>query len=102
MIEKVIIYWRDIPSQVLLRRGRTKAKALLSERFQDAIDRAAMRARKADAAAYIEEWRRERTEMECEGDLDECAKAQVALIEADFPHEKLEAFIRNHALKPDA
>lgn len=86
----------------MLKRGRAKGKALLSERFQDAIDRAAMRARKSDAAAYIEEWRRERSEIECEGDLDECAHAQVALVEAEFPHERLEAFIRNHGVKPDA
>jgi hypothetical protein len=38
-----VIYWRDIPAQVILRFGRTSAKRELPARFQEAIDRAAMR-----------------------------------------------------------
>ena len=44
MVKKIIIYWRDIPSQVIFQRGRTREKAMLGSRFQEAIDRAAMRA----------------------------------------------------------
>ena len=38
----VTIYWRDIPAQVTAQRGRSREKALLDARFQDAIDRAAL------------------------------------------------------------
>ena len=38
----VTIYWRDIPAQVTAQRGRSREKALLDARFQDAIDRAAI------------------------------------------------------------
>jgi len=44
MAKKTIIFWRDIPSQVVVKEGRTKAKTQLSKRFMVAIDRAAMRA----------------------------------------------------------
>ena len=44
MAKSTIIYWRDIPSQVVVKQGRTSAKAQLSKRFMEAIDKAAMRA----------------------------------------------------------
>ena len=37
-----IVYWRDIPAQVIVGKGRSGAKAPLPERFEQAIDRAAM------------------------------------------------------------
>ena len=49
-MKKILVFWRDIPAQVLVRRGRDKAKVMLSNRFQVAIDRAAMRAAAAAAA----------------------------------------------------
>ena len=33
MAELIVVYWRDIPAQVIVRRGRTAAKRQLSERF---------------------------------------------------------------------
>ena len=44
MAEKVVVYWRDIPAQVIVKAGRKTAKRQLPERFEQAIDRAAMRA----------------------------------------------------------
>ena len=41
MVNLILISWRDIPSQVIVQRGRTREKAMLSARFQEAIDRAA-------------------------------------------------------------
>ena len=40
-------------------KGRSAARAQLSERFQEAIDAAAMRAGLIGTDAYLEEWRRE-------------------------------------------
>lgn len=45
-IKKITIFWRDIPSQILIQRGRKRKKKMLEHRFQEAIDRAAMRAGK--------------------------------------------------------
>ena len=44
MAQLIVVYWRDIPAQVIVKRGRVTAKRQLTERFEKAIDRAAMRA----------------------------------------------------------
>lgn len=93
MAKLYTVYWRDIPAQVIAKRGRESVKVPLSQRFQVAIDRAAMRAGKGTSDAYLAEWRREprncgedlRGEAESEarrlegaysdGDLDRLAKA---------------------------
>ena len=46
MAKMTTVYWRDIPAQVIVKKGRESAKVMLSQRFQEAIDRAAMRAGK--------------------------------------------------------
>lgn len=95
MAERVIVYWRDIPSQVILKQGRLKGKALLSEKFQEAIDKAAIRAGKAGTDDYVAEWHRVTSTVEVGADLDEAARQAVALLEAQFPPEVLEQVIRN-------
>ena len=57
MVKQIIIYWRDIPSQVIAQRGRKREKAVLSQRFQEAIDRAAMRSNAHDTDSYLADWR---------------------------------------------
>lgn len=94
MAERVIVYWRDLPSQVILKKGRLKGKALLSEKFQEAIDKAAIRAGKAGTDDYVAEWHRVTSEVEVGADLDEAARQEVALLEAQFPDEILEQVIR--------
>ena len=68
-VKKTLIYWRDIPSQVILQRGRTREKAMLSARFQEAIDRAAMRAGKGSSDAYMSEWDRRVSRIESDDQL---------------------------------
>ncbi len=95
MAKRIIIYWRDIPSQVLAQRGRTREKVRLSERFQEAIDRAAMRAGKGSSDAYLEEWRREASA--CEGDdLQAIAVAEAKRLESEYSDERLLELIRGH------
>ena len=95
----VTIYWRDIPSQVTVQEGRKRAKKLLDARYQEAIDRAAMRAKKIDTDSYLDDWRRVNTKAD--GDLDELLASTVAKIDAEFTDEKLDTFIRNKGLDPD-
>ena len=56
MAKSTIIYWRDIPSQVVVKQGRKSAKAQLSKRFMEAIDKAAMRAGRQGSKEYLEDW----------------------------------------------
>ena len=62
MARMTVVYWRDIPAQVIVKKGRSAAKAKLAERFEHGIDRAAMRAGRGGSDAYMEDWRRENEE----------------------------------------
>lgn len=86
-MQRIDILWRDIPSQVLIKRGRDRGKYLLSARFQEAIDRAAMRAGKGGSDAYLDEWRRVSTAIEAEGALADIAAQLGQEIEAQYSDE---------------
>src|SRR5215831_19371207 len=92
-----IISWRDIPSQVVVKRGRETAKVQLSARFQEAVDRAAMRAGRGTSDAYIADWKRSESRP-CGEDLQAEAAAEATRIEARFTDEALEALIRAKGL----
>jgi hypothetical protein len=94
-----IIYWRDIPAQVIGQQGRTRHKKVLDGRFAVAIDRAAMRAGKGSSHAYLDEWRREGRSFE--GDLQAAVEAEVARLEAQFSAELLEATVKAGGLIKD-
>ena len=79
-----------------MQRGRKREKAPLSQRFQEAIDRAAMRAGKGGSDAYMSEWRREASAIESDDDLKALAQGRASQLEAEFSDEQLLALIRNH------
>ena len=58
MANVTVVFWRDIPAQVIVGRGRRAAKAPLPERFEQAIDRAAMKTGAAGTDEYLAEWRK--------------------------------------------
>ena len=93
MPKLIVIYWRDIPAQVIGQQGRQRIKQELDKRFAVAIDRAAMRAGKGSSNAYLEEWRREN--RPCEGDLAAAVRDEVARLETQFPDERLEVSVKN-------
>jgi Virulence factor len=97
MANLIIISWRDIPAQVIVKRGRETAKVQLSQRFQEAVDRAAMRAGKGSSDAYLADWKRSEPAA-CGDDLQAEAAAAAARIEASFTDEQLEVLIRAKGL----
>ena len=97
-MEKIIVYWRDIPSQVIVKQGRKKGKVLLNPRFQNAIDRAAMRARKQDSDSYMKEWKRVKSVMANEQDPQQVALHEAQRIEEAYSDERLVGLIRNHGV----
>lgn len=101
MANLIIISWRDIPAQVIGRRGRDTAKIQLSQRFQEAVDRAAMRAGKGSSDAYLADWKRSEPRP-CGDDIQAEVAAEAARIEAHFTDEALEALIRSKGLAPAA
>jgi hypothetical protein len=97
MASLIIISWRDVPAQVIVKRGRETAKVVLSQRFQEAVDRAAMRAGKGSSDAYLADWQRS-APRPCGEDLQAEAAAEAARIEAEFTDERLERLIRAKGL----
>ena len=89
----VTIFWRDIPSQVIVKRGRETGKVQLTPRFQEAIDRAAMRAGKGSSDAYIADWRRSAPRTVGD-DLAAEAAREAAVLEARYSDTDLERMIR--------
>ena len=92
MPELTVIWWRDIPAQVTAKEGRRSARAQLSERFQEAIDAAAMRAGLIGTDAYLAEWRRE--PRACGDDLDSEVTQEADWLEAAYTDDVLERLIR--------
>ncbi len=93
MSSLILISWRDIPAQVIVKRGRDAAKVQLSHRFQEAVDRAAMRAGKGSSDAYLADWKRSEPRP-CGDDLQAEAAAEAARLEARYTDEDLERLIR--------
>jgi hypothetical protein len=89
----IVISWRDIPAQVIVKRGRETAKVQLSARFQEAVDRAAMRAGKGTSDAYLADWQRS-PPRPCGEDLKAEAAAEAARLEARYSDQDLERMIR--------
>ena len=71
---------------------------MLEHRFQEAIDRAAMRAGKGSSSAYIAEWRRE-TEIIREDVSNDFLTEEVQKLQNLFSHEDLKVLIKNHGQK---
>ncbi|MCV6594210.1 MAG: virulence factor [Silicimonas sp.] len=94
MPEITIVYWRDMPAQVIVGKGRRGAKAPLSERFEQAIDRAAMKVGAKDSDAYLSEWRKVAS-GERDGTPQDAADAEAARIEEDYDQDRLKALIAN-------
>ena len=97
---KIVVYWRDIPAQVIIRKRRETAKRELSLRFTEAIDMCAMRIGARDSDAYLAEWRKadpEPVSDELEAEADKAA----AEIEATFTKEKLVALVKNEGYEEE-
>ena len=95
MPDVTIVYWRDIPAQVIVGQGRRGAKVQLSERFEQAIDRAAMKAGARDTDAYLAEWRKAVLHT-VEGEPSEVARAEAERLETEYDTARLKALIDNH------
>lgn len=89
-----IVYWRDIPAQVIVGKGRRGAKRQLSERFEQAIDRCAMKIGARDADAYLAEWRKVPA-GDVAGEVEVVADAEAARLETAYDDDTLRTLIAN-------
>jgi Virulence factor len=86
---------------VIAKQARETAKVPLSQRFQEAVDRAAMRAGRGSSDAYLADWKRNEL-RECGNDLAAEAGAEAARQEARYTDADLERLIRAHGVAGDA
>jgi hypothetical protein len=93
MASLTVIWWRDIPAQVLARDGRRASKVVLHPRFQVAIDKAASRAGKRAYGEYIEEWHK--IARGCGDDLEAEVNAEVERLEAEYDKHRLAELIQS-------
>ena len=83
MAQYTILYWQDIPSLVEVRQGRKRRKVQLSERFQELIDKVAMRKGLFGTDSYLEEWRRGEPNMR-DGSPEEVVQAIATELESQY------------------
>ena len=95
-----IIKWRDIPTQVMIKKSRREVEKLqLDNRFMEAVDSAATLGDSTDADAYLTDWHNEVTEI-ADGDLKEPVETKAAELEAEFTDEVLLSYVNNAGYKP--
>lgn len=95
MADRIVVFWRDIPAQVIVRQGRKTAKRELPSRFSEAIDMAAMRAKLTGTDAYLEEWRRS-APVACGDDLETEAQQAHDEIDVAYPQERVRELVKNY------
>lgn len=96
MPDVTIVYWRDIPAQVIVGRGRRAAKVQLPERFEQAIDRAAMKSGAAGTDAYLAQWRKGAPQpADGAGSDDEVAKSTAAQLDRDYDQARIKTLVDN-------
>jgi hypothetical protein len=90
--ELTVIQWRDIPAQVTRGAGRGATRAVLSDRFQEAIDAAAMVAGLSGTDGYLDEWRR--VTRTVDGEDGAAVAAEVEKLEIEYTDDILAGLVR--------
>ena len=93
MADLIVVYWRDIPAQVIVKKGRQTAKRELSLRFTAAIDMAAMRTGAGASDDYLADWRKA-DPVPVGDDLEVEADKAAGDLETAFPRERLVALAK--------
>jgi len=93
MADLIVVYWRDIPAQVIVRKGRQNARRELPLRFTEAIDMCAMRTDAKDTDAYLADWRKA-DPVPVSDDLEAEADKAAAAFDAQYDRERLVALVK--------
>lgn len=93
-----IIYWRDIPAQVRVRKAAERFSLPLSLRFQKAIDSAAVRSGLTGTDGYLDQWRTSPWQPS-DADPQSTAEALIADLEDSYNAERLKSLIHNNGFE---
>jgi len=98
MAQVMILYWRDIPAQVVAEKGRGRkreqAKIELHRRFALAIDEAAMRDGADSTDDYLADWRRGEA-VDGWDDVDEEARTRADRLEQELDGKTLAGLVES-------
>lgn len=100
MAQRIVVYWRDIPAQILVKKGRKSARREMPSMFMEAIDACAMRVGAKDSDAYMAEWRRT-DPVEVSDDLEMEAEAALKELAAAYPKERLKDLLARGGTEND-
>jgi hypothetical protein len=95
--ELTVIWWRDIPAQVMARSGRDRSRVQLSDRFQEAIDVAATRVGLIGTDEYMAEWHK--VTRPCGDELEAEVKTETERLELEFTDEVLDELSKTGGLR---
>ncbi|MEP2707425.1 MAG: virulence factor [Roseibium sp.] len=99
MAQKVIVYWRDIPAQIMVKKGRKSARRELPPIFMEAIDACAMRIGAKDSEAYLAEWRRA-DPVNVSDDLETEAENALSELMSAYPKDRIKDLLANGGMEP--
>ncbi len=94
MADVTVVFWRDIPAQVIVGKGRRGHKVQLPERFEQAIYRAAMKAGMAGTDDYLSAWRKA-DPYSVDGDDAAAAETEAARLDTEYDDARLRELIEN-------
>ena len=98
MAHLIVLFWRDIPAQVIAESGRGRnrqqSKIELPRRFAVAIDAAAMKSGADSTDDYLADWRRA-LPVKCGDDLDAEAAKLAFELETDYPTARVRQLVQN-------
>jgi hypothetical protein len=90
--EYQVTRWRELPSMVAARQGDELVKAPLAQRFQEAIDEAAMRIGDVGSDDYLAGW--ERSEWtSADGSPAEVLDRVTSELDAEWPADRITAYL---------
>lgn len=93
MSKAQVIYWRDIPTQVVIGSGRKAIKRPLADRFLVAVDKAAMADNVTSDDQYLEDWRK--VDADAPGaDPQDSAEQLAKTLEESYPASRLAELAR--------
>ena len=95
-----IIKWRDIPTQVMIKKSRQEVEKIqLDRRFMEAVDSAATIAGASDNETYLNEWNNELIEIP-NGNMKEMVVSKAAELDSEFTLDVLLDYVSNGGYKP--
>ena len=82
-----VLYWKHIPAQVRVFRGKKPTSYSMPDQFQTEIDRMAMQEGLADTDDYLDQWQWSE-KLERSGGADDIAPLILKELEAQYGQER--------------